>query len=154
MTSKISNKDLCGLCSKEFTTKTLEKYNGMCFNCSKKSVTSNTLPKNTETKVSCTKCQKLYTQKTLKKHDGICGKCFNLENPNSDTSEKKKDRCTKCSKEFTLKTLTKYSGLCNRCYTKENTQPMISSAFYGIPKVSSEFHRAHNVLDGIPRVSH
>ena len=147
--SNNSNKIACGLCMKEFTTKTLDNYGGMCFNCSKKSVNSNTsfevkssritpATVSKEDKVSCPKCNKFYTQKTLNKYNGICGKCSNMESEQKKSGLNEKGSCTKCSKEFTLKTLSKYAGLCNRCHTKETAVPLISSAFIGIPQV----HRA------------
>lgn len=153
-TQKMSNKDVCGGCMKEFTSKTLARYGGTCFKCShpKEAGSGGTTTVAAE-KVECPQCKKEYTNRTLKKNGGICGHCLK-KNTDGDGSTKaprksvlqEKAPCPKCKKEFTLKTLEKYSGMCNRCYEKETARPVMSSAFTGIP---ASFPRSGLTIPGL-----
>ena len=138
----MSTKALCGGCMKEFTTKTIEKNGGMCFKCAhpKEETASSS------EKAECPQCKKTYTARTINKNGGICGHCLKKNTDASEgapikpprkSAQREKKPCSKCSKEFTIPTLEKYGGLCNRCHEKETAVPVKSSAFVGIPTLST-----------------
>ena len=132
-----SERSRCTSCEREFATKTLANYGGVCGRCSKAKPASDT--SKTQAKGPCANCKKEFTLKTLDKCKGVCGKCNNKlqsgSNPSTTTVSSKKvsekAMCSgPCGKEYTQKTLEKHGGMCNRCMSKSTggrvTPPRVS----------------------------